>query len=777
MFAQSPVLPPSTVAPPAANPAAPNQRVRIIRPSAPEPDRVIVRAIHQEAEGYVYRLRGRAELETAEALLTADEVDYNETTGLAEARGNVTYKNYNGGEELKCQRAVYDVNEETGQFYEVSGVIPATIQARPGVLTSNNPFVFEGKWAERMGDRYVLHDGFITSCKLPKSGRLGLFGSGRPWWVLKGPKFDIIPGSRAVANHAMFDLKGLPFFYSPYFYKSLQKSPRKSGFLMPNFGHSSRRGWMYGFGYYWAISRSYDLTYRGQYFTARGPAHLVDFRGKPSQKSDFNFLLYGVNDKGRMVDDQLVKEGGYSINFTGRAELPKGWVGAASINYLSSMRFRQAFTETYYEGTNSEVSSTGVLSKHWNGFGINGIYTKIENYQDANDESNRISIRRLPQVEFFSQDRQLGKKLPFWWSFDSAASLLRRNQPLFQTRQSVERFDFSPRIMTSLKSRFIDVVPYASVRGTYWGSSFCAPLRGGGCSDSPRNYNVTGQGLFRPAFDTGVDIILPSFSRVYKTHGWLGDKFKHVIEPRLSYRYVTGVSDFHRTIRFDETELLTNTNEVEIYVANRFYSKRGENTREWLSWEVWQKRYFDPTFGGALVPGQRNVFETSAALSAFAFLNGPRNYSPIVSSLRGSPIQGLGVEWRMDYDPARHGVTNSAISVDGRLSEVFFSVGHNQVHSDPILTPSANAFRGLIGLGRENKRGWNAAFNIIYDYRAQIIQYANTQVTYNTDCCGFSVQFRRLNWNNRDDYQYRVALAIANIGSFGTLRRQERIGF
>ena len=45
------------------------------------------------------------------------------------------------------------------------------------------------------------------------------------------------------------------------------------------------------------------LSYRGQWFTQRGFAHNVDFRGKPSEKTDFNFLLYGVNDKGQLNDD------------------------------------------------------------------------------------------------------------------------------------------------------------------------------------------------------------------------------------------------------------------------------------------------------------------------------------------------------------------------------------------------------------------------------------------------------------------------------------------
>jgi LPS-assembly protein len=55
------------------------------------------------------------------------------------------------------------------------------------------------------------------------------------------------------------------------------------------------------------------------------------------------------------------------------------------------------------------------------------------------------------------------------------------------------------------------------------------------------------------------------------------------------------------------------------------------------------------------------------------------------------------------------------------------------------------------------------------------MQYNNTQISYNTDCCSFSVQYRRFAFGTRNENQFRFAFAIANIGSFGTLRRQERL--
>ena len=55
------------------------------------------------------------------------------------------------------------------------------------------------------------------------------------------------------------------------------------------------------------------------------------------------------------------------------------------------------------------------------------------------------------------------------------------------------------------------------------------------------------------------------------------------------------------------------------------------------------------------------------------------------------------------------------------------------------------------------------------------MQFATTQVTYNTDCCGISFQYRRFNFGARNENQFRVAFAVANIGSFGTLKKQERL--
>ena len=132
---------------------------------------------------------------------------------------------------------------------------------------------------------------------------------------------------------------------------------------------------------------------------------------------------------------------------------------------------------------------------------------------------------------------------------------------------------------------------------------------------------------------------------------------------------------------------------------------------------------------------------------AHAELDQPRSYSPIVSLLRYTSLVSL--EWRADYDPVRGHIVNSVFSADWRKDRYYISAGHGMVRNDPVLSPSQNQFRFGGGVGNENRRGWNWGGYLSYDYRQQVLQYASTQVTYNTDCCGWSVQYRRFSFGTR----------------------------
>ena len=50
------------------------------------------------------------------------------------------------------------------------------------------------------------------------------------------------------------------------------------------------------------------------------------------------------------------------------------------------------------------------------------------------------------------------------------------------------------------------------------------------------------------------------------------------------------------------------------------------------------------------------------------------------------------------------------------------------------------------------------------------------QVRYSVQCCGFSVEHIRYNWNGRDEKQWRFNLELANVGSMGNFLGADAAG-
>ena len=749
----------------------------------------------QSKEGPVYKGRGSVQLEGRALLARADAMEYNEETHELVATGNVYYHGFEKNDQIWCDHMEYNTETQKGKFFEVRGEsMPKTV-VRRGILSGNSPFHFEGKWAERIGDRYILYNGWITNCKMPG-----------PWWKLRGPKFDILPDDRALAYRSTFLLRKVPIFFTPFFYHSLKKQPRHSGFLLPNLVAHSLRGPMVGLGYYWAISRSFDVTYRFFDYNTAAFAHHLDFRGKPREGTDFDVILYGVQDRQGIVPGTtpVAHYSGLNLYAMGHTDLGHGWTGALNANYVSSFDFRQEWSESFNEAIGSEIHSVGSVSKDWSTYRLDIVAARLENFQtnevplaEANGQTPAVTdavlIHKLPDVEFNGRDRAIWKDLPVWFSFYSAAGLLYRSEPIFnsspnlggpqgntlyetfRTGQLTPRLELAPHLTSALHFWHFDLVPSVGINEAVYGETQ-AVNPGVSQQVGYTAYQVVGTKLVRSARDFSLDLIFPSLARVFDKKTIFGDKLKHVIEPRATYRYVTGIgSDFDRVIRFDETDLLTDTNELELSLTNRLYAKRGDSVSEIFTWELKEKRYFDPTFGGALVAGQANLFDATADLSAFAFLLGPRNSSPIVSTVRASPISGLGVNWQADYDPRFHAIVDSGLSLDYHWRKYYFSAGNYEVHTNPLLVPYANQYRGRVQYGDPNKRGWNAGVEAVYDYRQRLLQYTTTLVTYNTDCCGFNVEYRRYNAGVRDESRIMFSFSIANVNTFGNLKKQDRL--
>ena len=722
-----------------------------------------------------------AEIVSRRMLFRADEIIYDGDTDDLHAEGHVYFYDFAQNEKIWCDQLNYHTerDNEHGTFYNVVGETQPRIITKPNFLTTQTPFHFEGEWAEREEDKYILHNGWVTDCTMPK-----------PWWRLRGAKFDIIPRDRAKAYNSTFLLDGFPIFYFPWFYHPLKREPRKSGFLLPQPGHNSLRGFYVGAGYFWAINRSYDLTYEAQIFDTGLVSQHAEFRGTPRKGTVFDLVLFGSATSQTNSPDGLTAYG------VAKSQLGNGWTAAGSLNYITTLRFQQDWSQSYNETVGSEIASSGYLDKSWDTFTFDAVVSRSQLFANVEQEITNpatgktslgpclcTDIRKLPELLFTSRDRSIFARLPVWYSFDASAGIMSRSEPILNSSYQVtdefktaltDRTIFAPHVTTAFSLGPVYFVPSIGINEAFYSESQVPYL----------TYDHTsGTNVVRNERDFSLNVILPSLERIYSKKTFLGDKLKHVIEPRVEYNYVTGIGpDFYRYIRFDENDILANTSEVDLFLANRILAKRGDTVTEIFSWEIEQKRFLDPTFGGALIPGQLNIFQTSEELTGFGFLVEPRSTSPVVSTLRMTPIGGLSIQWQMDYDHRLHSIVNSAFSVDYSWKKYYhLSGGNNELRANPLvtnqlLTSYANQFRMRAAFGNTNKRGWNAGVDAIYDYRQQKLLWATTQVTYNTDCCGLSVQYRRVyRVGLPDENLYAVSFSIANMGAFGTLKKQDRL--
>lgn len=764
-------------------------------------DETEFQADKQISEGSLKHLRGHSEIRTAATLITADELDFDEDTSVVTARGHVMLTHYVTEDKLTADHAVYNLKTHNGQFWDVSGTSPAKLVTTPGILTTTNPFFFAAKSADRINDRYVLHDGYVTDCKVP-----------RPIWTFDAKTFDIVPDDRAIAHHVTMKLKGVPVFYLPVFYRPLGKNTRSSGFLTPQIGNSSRFGFIYGEGYYWAISPSYDMTVRGQYMSSRGPAVIYDFRGRPNQKTDFDFELYGVKDKGLVqTDGTRLQEGGIDFQLRGATELA-GFTGRVDYSYLSSLVFRQEFSYSFTNAIYNEVDSVAFLQRHFQDDRYtltasaeqNQIFEALT-FPSRRQEPNVVALDRLPGIEFNSRDQKVDwSPVPLWWGFASSGDLLsRKDQSGVETLGGSPSAEFStglygrlnvePHLMTNYQFHGFSITPELSlqltdysdtygVNSTTYGTTGCNGFRY--CPTVAES--VSDQDLFRRTADIRLELRTPQLDRIYAPPKWLhlGTKLKHAVEAEADYQYVTGVEDFQRTIRFDVMDILANTNQVTFRLTNRILRKnKGGNASELFRWELAHARYLDPTFGGAVLaaapgsalPGLYNVVLWSAELTPIPFLNGPRNYSPIVSSMRLNPSSFVSVDWRTDYDPLRKNFVDQFYNVSGHYKKYSAGVGETSVTTNPLLVPQANQITFSAAYGGSTQKGWNISGMLMRDVIRGLDTFETLQGAYNTDCCGFSVRYQRINFGVRQgENQVLFSFSLANIGTFGSLQKQQR---
>ena len=786
--------------------------------AAQDGDSATICATQQEKAGNVYKLQGNVEIHYRTYILRADEVTYNADTGEATASGHFTVDGGPNDDHIKASHGDYNLTTETGRFYDVIATTGLRFSGNRVVLTSSAPFAFTGKLVEKTSsDHYLVYDGSITTCELP-----------HPNWKFQARQVVVDVGGNASIYHSDFLLHGFPIFYFPYATHPVAREARHSGFLIPTVGNSSMKGYIAGDSFYWVVNRSMDAMIGAEYFSKRGSSQRGEFRARPSDTSYVDLNYFGVIDRG--TGTPPLREGGEEVRLTAEGNFA-GFRAVSNVDYLSSFLFRLAFNDVFTQAVNSEVKSQMFLSKSFNGFSFGGVVERYQNFFQTTNPNGTLSnpatfdsirILHTPAIDASSVDRPLGHS-PLFWSFDASAAALSRGEPGFSTGNVLGRFDLNPEISLPVLFHGWSLRPALALHETYYSERFVNRL----AVTNPTN---------RQALDASVELRPPALEKIFGRE-FLGHKWKHVIEPRVVYRLVTGVNDFANVLHFDERDILSNTHEVEYGFVTRLYAKRPpsstqeceapmtglavgaaapEQTVPWqrpanlenqpcivapsvkeiVTWEVAQKYFLDPTFGGALVSGQRNVFTTTADLTGIAFITEPRHLSPVVSRLRVATGSHTDTEWDLDYDFQLGRVNASTVLVNYNFGPFTLGGGDAflqipQINTTPPnlsegkcgpaaestqITCKFQQFRVALGYGGLTRRGFSAATSFGVDSELAQLQFASAQTTYNWDCCGITLEYRRYAIANvRNENLFRFTFSLANIGSFGNLRRQERL--
>jgi LPS-assembly protein len=558
-----------------------------------------------------------------------------------------------------------------------------------------------------------------------------------------------------------------------------------------------------------------DLHAGTEYFSRRGWAPDAEFRARPTENSFADLTFFSVFDRGL----NGVNQGGTEVHLNSEDDFAHNIRGVANIDYLSSYVFRLAFSDVFAQAVNSEVRSEAFLSNTTGSFFLNATTRRYQDFESTTP-GDVVTILHAPGFELSSVDRRLWN-LPLHGTLDASAEGLSRSEPSFGTAPLLGRFDVNPAVSLPLLFRGWSFRPELSLRDTPYTQQL---IPSGGVSITDVGTAIS-ETINRKSLQGSIELRPPAIGKIFDREV-VGRKWKHTIEPRIIYTYVTGVNNFSHILRFDDRDILSDTNELEYAIVNRLYAKRSPkepetcgsegmpallvgaapaanripwersqrtvaqpcpkqpDTREIVAWELAQKYFADPTFGGALVPGRSNVLTSTEDLTGIAFLTEVRRLSPLISRLRISASTRSDLEWDLDYDFKLGRVNASTALFNHHFGLFTFGAGNAFLHvpvviAAPGTTPvpqKFNQFRAVVGYGSASKLGFSGAANLGFDAHLDQLQYGSAQLAYNWDCCGVNIEYRRFALGSvRNENQFRFTFSLANVGSFGNLRRGERL--
>jgi len=356
---------------------------------------------------------------------------------------------------------------------------------------------------------------------------------------------------------------------------------------------------------------------------------------------------------------------------------------------------------------------------------------------------------RLPSLEYIRRTDRIGQT-PLFFAVESSLSFLYVNRGPNLPRGTYERADIHPTLSLPWKR-----IPWLSVTANVGG-------RWTGYSDSldDGQTHFLGSSFTRHDFEAGVSIVGPSFSRIYDGNLFGFGKFKHVIEPRVDYTYVSDVSDPQRIPEFDEVDTQFGQNQIRYALVNRLLARpadpKAASAREIASLEISQTRAFE--------------LPQTVTLPGTLFQPLISKEGPVAAQLRLSPGSFFQLDGRVDYDARSSQMTDSSITAGANWKTDFVNVTY--FASRPLLaaplpagSPSPNSDQFRLAAGVDLSKAFRIDTQINYDAQQKLVQEDRSLLTFRGSCYTIFLEVHQLRLPPTSRRDIRLVFNLKDIGT------------
>lgn len=355
--------------------------------------------LYRDLERDLVQISGNVQIIYQSQHFSADFVELNLKKKHAYFRGHVNIQTleYNvGGDEIALD------------YYSSQALITN------GYVQSNN-ITFKGKLIEQRGpNTFFVADADYTTCTNCPST-----------WSFEGSQIRAELGGYAFLKNTFLKVSNVPIFWLPYLVLPL-KNERQSGFLTPEFGYIRKRGLFFSESFFWAISRSQDLTFTLKNYELGGLKELIEYRYAISDFSGGQINVAHFNDS--EIPEDLITSNQFTEGEDFRRWAIQGYAqqeinsvahARIKINQISDLQYPKDFYEefkTYAEGGLENRINISTHSEHSLGQ-FDSIYYK--HLLESNPlQANTSAVHILPELKLDLTTTQIADS-PIYFKFNA----------------------------------------------------------------------------------------------------------------------------------------------------------------------------------------------------------------------------------------------------------------------------------------------------------------------------------------------------------------------